>query len=775
MQHIVKRIALSPIRGMKAVASALFPKGGWGLWSVPRSAYDYARDVGDGLGSSVWVAPLRWLQRNFTESPIRLRRFQGEELVPVPKAHPMVQLVNKPNEFYSGATLRKATVASYETDGNAYWLAALNNQGRPVQLWYTPHTLVEPTRDDGSSTFIDYYQYRPGDGRTLRIAPIGFDRRNYPGIEPGWAMIHFRDGIDPENPMKGISGFRSLLREIFTDDEAANFTASLLKNMGIPGYVVSPKDDGGGLAPIGEEDVRETKEQFKAATSGDNRGEPVVMTGPADIKMLGFNPQQMNVRDLRRIPEERCTAIIGIPAIVCGLGAGLDRSTFANMAEAKDSAYEDKILPLQRDFADTLTIQLLPQFESQPEQFFVDFDNSSVRALQDDEDKVAARVTGLVNGGLITVAEARSELGYDVTPANDVYRVPMNLIEIPDGSTMDSVIMSAPTVEPAPAKQAKEGRVLSNRNAQALIAAQQVIHSLLSAAGYVDAAEAADGVGGKSLSAPARGRLILALRRDKAALEQAFAKRLMARFKQLGQQAAEVWAEIAPPIPVILEVQEPAKATDDERAAAERIAAREALTVAQMQAAKDLLDSMKINDFQENIIGGEYSAHYDQVAKRTYKTVNSTLGIELNAPNAISEQLIRTGGRRVGLVNLDAQTRASVYGAIADGAAQGWGSAKIERTIREYVEGGGRSRNVSARAMRIARTETMHAQNLSTLAVYEGSGAYNTVIAYDNLTGFDDEDCMDRDGQEYTFASAEDELALEHPNGTLGFAPGAAN
>ena len=184
-----------------------------------------------------------------------------------------------------------------------------------------------------------------------------------------------------------------------------------------------------------------------------------------------------------------------------------------------------------------------------------------------------------------------------------------------------------------------------------------------------------------------------------------------------------------------------------------------------------MLDALGLDEWQATVLGGEYAKHYSVVASQTFDTLGSA-GITVNAPDAVAEQVVRAGGRRAGLVYLDSQTRAAVYGAIADGRAAGHGAQQIERTIRNYVEAGGRGRNVSARAMRIARTETLHAQRVSTLAAYEESGAFSTVIAFDNRLGYDDDDCMARDGTEFTFAEAEAEMDAEHPNGTLSFAPG---
>jgi hypothetical protein len=87
------------------------------------------------------------------------------------------------------------------------------------------------------------------------------------------------------------------------------------------------------------------------------------MTGATKVQEFGFSPEQLTLKDLRRIPEERVTAVLGTPAVVVGLGAGLDRSTFTNYTEAREAAYEQAIIPPQALLAEEIWFQLLPDFE----------------------------------------------------------------------------------------------------------------------------------------------------------------------------------------------------------------------------------------------------------------------------------------------------------------------------------------------------------------------------------------------------------------------------
>jgi len=265
--------------------------------------------------------------------------------------------------------------------------------------------------------FVTHYEYTPG------YVPIRLDVRD---------VIHFRFGLDADSPMLGRSPLKSVLREVYTDDEAATFTASLLRNMGVPGVMVSPEKG----VSISQEEAEETRAGLISKFTGDKRGEPIVMTGATKIEQFGFSPEQLMLRELRRIPEERVTAVMGIPAIVAGLGAGLDRSTFTNMGEAREAAYEAGIIPMQRNLGEDVRFQLLNDFEPDVYGFRFGFDLSKVRVLQEDLTRQAQRHDTMIRGGWELVSEGRRAMGLDIVEERDnVFLRPLNVAST-DGSML---------------------------------------------------------------------------------------------------------------------------------------------------------------------------------------------------------------------------------------------------------------------------------------------------------------------------------------------------
>lgn len=404
---------------------------------------DYASMVGDPTRNSIVVSVVGWIARNFPEAPVRVARLLPDGTrAYVPRgmtgAGAMLRLLERPNHWMSGVLMWMAVVTDLRCSGNAFLLKVRNASGRVVELWWVPKgTMKAGWPDDDPSVFIGWYEYRPGDGKVYGIRPDD--------------VVHFRRGIDPQNARMGLSDLASLMREIYTDDEAANFSASLVRNMGVPGVVISPSN----TVSFSDIDPEAVKRQFMSKFGGDNRGEPLVLTEPTDIKILSFNPQEMDLKALRRVPEERISGVLGIAAVVAGLGAGLERSTFTNYGEARKAAYEESVIPEQRLAGAELVTQLLPDFaDTEAQEYEVDFDLRNVRALQENVDAVWSRNRAAASALLITRAAFKRAVGEPVAEdgSDDVYVGPNNFaIAPPRGVIPPGGRPSGPPIPPTAA------------------------------------------------------------------------------------------------------------------------------------------------------------------------------------------------------------------------------------------------------------------------------------------------------------------------------------
>jgi hypothetical protein len=94
----------------------------------------------------------------------------------------------------------------------------------------------------------------------------------------------------PEHPQGAVRP-DALYREIATDNEAANWTASLLRNGAVPGVIISPEGDTSASAATSK-----TSRRSSSASAATSAAQPLVMKGPTKVQVLSFTPEQMNLR-----------------------------------------------------------------------------------------------------------------------------------------------------------------------------------------------------------------------------------------------------------------------------------------------------------------------------------------------------------------------------------------------------------------------------------------------------------------------------------------------
>ncbi len=383
---------------------------------LARTKVDYAREIGDKTDSSVVMAPIQWIQRAVPEARFRVVKDDGDGGVEEVEGHPLTKVMGHPNGAYSQTALMSGAILDYLTRGNGIWHAVRNPGGVVVEFWYAPAATMEPKFPKDGSEFITHWEYKPGAGTPQRLE-----------LED---VIHFRHGIDPKNARLGFSPLHSVIREIFIDLEASTFSASMLRNMGIPGLMIAPKNE----QQMTPDETKATKQWLAEAHTGDNRGKPLVMGMPTTVTEFGFSPDKMALSAVRNVAEERVTANLGIPAAVVGFGSGLEQTKVgATMTELRKQAWTNGVVPILLVFAEEIGRVALTD-EEREKGLRCEFDTSDVLALQDDEKMLADRWNTMVKGSWATRAEGRRAVGLDADDTDDVYLVPFSTFEVPRGS-----------------------------------------------------------------------------------------------------------------------------------------------------------------------------------------------------------------------------------------------------------------------------------------------------------------------------------------------------
>lgn len=410
---LTERIRLA-LRAFKASSQMQFPSGYsnftsdfWQAFFGQRSQINYAAEVGDLKQSSLVMTAVGWFGRRFPEAPPAVFDVDSEGKATEVGDHELTQLLRRPNPYFAGARMAKAAGFGWIMNGNVYWREVRSSAGKILQLWPIPFWMIEPRwNEQNPSEYIGWYEYRVN-GRSVPIDPE--------------EIIHFRDGEDPNNIRKGLSPLGSLLREIYTDNEVGNFSATLMKNSGVPDFLLVP-DAGAGIATpsLTPEERRFLAEDFEARRSGVNRGKTIVLPRGFRVEKLTFEPEKMDLTAIRRVPESRLAAVIGVPASALGLHVGIENNTYSNAKELGEDATEGYLCPLWAYFAEELTAHFRKRGVLKDNQE-VRYDLSKVRALQEDRTDQYTRNSVAVQGDWMKISEARADIGLPVEPEDEVY------------------------------------------------------------------------------------------------------------------------------------------------------------------------------------------------------------------------------------------------------------------------------------------------------------------------------------------------------------------
>lgn len=135
---------------------------------------------------------------------------------------------------------------------------------------------------------------------------------------------------------------------------------------------------------------------------------------------------------------------------------------------------------------------------------------------------------------------------------------------------------------------------------------------------------------------------------------------------------------------------------------------------------------------------------------------------------------LKAGGKRMGLLDLEGDTKEALFRVISLSREKGLGQAS-PRTVAKWIQQevpAGRFVNAGPRyrAQLITRTEIMHSTRAASLAQSKADPFVDRVQAID---GDYDEECAARNGEIYTIDEAEVVNGETHPNCTLCFVPAA--
>lgn len=340
---------------------------------------------------------------------VRLRVMNPTTEDEVP-GHGFRRLMERPNPMMSEFAFHAAVVMFQKLSGHSYWEVIRSRAGVPVELW--------PLRPDWTSPVLTEaglagWAYRRG-GQSTDVVRLGpRDVLDIPIPDP----LSLYGGTAPV-VVAGYSGD--------IDNAVSTFARDFFTRGALP-YGILTTDQFLDADEISETQAR--WEQRYGGGPGRAIRAPAVLSKGQSYQSISLSFEQMGIEALDSRDETRICMALDIPPILVGASVGLERATYSNYEQARESWWQDSILPDLVHEADAL-LPLAREFGGDVE---LRWDTAEVVALQEDEAKVHEMARADLTAGGITVDEYRERLHLDKLPngLGQVFLRPINVVETP--------------------------------------------------------------------------------------------------------------------------------------------------------------------------------------------------------------------------------------------------------------------------------------------------------------------------------------------------------
>ena len=316
------------------------------------------------------------------EIPVRIGdATKGQNIVKGLKKSKVDLLLNKePNPFQDINTFKCNLVTDYLLDGNIF----IYFDG--AHLYHIPADNV--TIHSDTKTYIEKYTYNDVDYSPDEI-------------------IHIKENSF-YSTYRGVSRLKPAVRTMKIIRAMRTFQDNFFNNGAVPGLVLKSPNT---LSDRIKERMMASWQARYRPDSGGRR--PLILDGGLEVDSISdTNFKDLDFQNAILENEKIILKALGIPPIL------LDSGNNANIRPNLRLYYLESILPIHRKMNYAL------------ERFFgfeIKEDVTEIPALQPELRDQSAYYTSLVNGGIITAAEARERLGFQEIDNTQDIRVPANI------------------------------------------------------------------------------------------------------------------------------------------------------------------------------------------------------------------------------------------------------------------------------------------------------------------------------------------------------------
>lgn len=305
------------------------------------------------------------------------------------EAHPVLDLLARPNGLQSRADLLEAFFGQMLLSGDGYLEAAgVDTKGYPLELHVLRSDRMKVV--PGNDGWPVAYEYAVG-SRKHR-----FDMKGEHA-----PILHVRF-FHPQDDHYGMSPMQAAAAAVDVHNSASRWSKALLDNAARPsGAIVYKGVDGQGT--LGSDQYSRLVDEIEQNHQGaKNAGRPMLLEGGLDWKPMGFSPSDMEFHKTKDTAAREIALAFGVPPMLLGLPGD---NTYSNYQEANRAFYRQTVLPLVIKATAAIS-GWFPQYFAEPLSLSPDMDG--IPALAHEREAQWRRIS---EAAFLTNTEKRSLLG----------------------------------------------------------------------------------------------------------------------------------------------------------------------------------------------------------------------------------------------------------------------------------------------------------------------------------------------------------------------------
>jgi len=354
------------------------------------------------------------------------------------------------------------------TDGGAVEITSgllydLTSKPNPTSDWYSfIENMVTYLMVAGNSYIL---KERTRAGKVAAVYHLRPDRVRIIGGDHGAeGYIYEVSGVDysipredichlalpnPGGDLYGLAPLQVLARTVNLDLNMTDFAKVYFQNAGVPSGLLKLK-----RRLNTQEEASTIRSRWRSQFGGRNNFHRIaILDEDADYVPMANSPKDMALPELHDLTESRICAVFGVPAILVGANVGLQRSTYSNYREARMAFHSETLEPMVSRILRHVNRNM---FDEYPGNETLTVDWAEMRSGLDDREAMTSRVTGLFAGGILTLNEARGQLGLEAVTDGAIRRIPAAIFEVAEGTPAPVAVGAAPVEESLPVGTLKE-------------------------------------------------------------------------------------------------------------------------------------------------------------------------------------------------------------------------------------------------------------------------------------------------------------------------------